>query len=117
MLFRVTQESAPLDYGTTECVAQYLGYYVTLVNDGTNEYVALCKQNYGGTELVRYDTELPLNTDIEVTAEVLDENIKVFINGELIIEYTDTDPYMKGAVGFSDISMATVKDLKVEPLS
>ena len=117
MLFRVTQESAPLDYGTTECVAYYLGYYVALVNDGINEYVALCKQNYGGTELARYNTKLSLNDPITVTAEVIDENIKVYLDGNLIIEYSDPEPFIKGAVGFSDISSATVKDLRVEPIS
>ncbi|MBQ2881825.1 MAG: family 43 glycosylhydrolase [Clostridia bacterium] len=117
LLFRVTNESLSPKHSTTENLYYYIGYYVSLVNDGSSSYAALYKQNYGALELAKYDIELPENEAITVTAEVIDENIKIYLDGNLIIEYSDPEPFIKGAVGFSDVSSVTVKDLKVEPIS
>lgn len=117
LLFRVTNESLSPTDSTKEDQYYYLGYSANIVNDEGKSYIALCKQNYGTTELERYDTEFPLNTTIEVTAEVIKDTIKIYLDGNLVIEYSDLDPYMKGAVGFSDVSTVTVNSLKIEPVS
>ena len=117
MIFRVTNESLSPKHSLNECRKYYLGYYVRLFNDGENSYIGLYKQNYSDTELSRFDIELPFNTPIEVSADVVDENIKVYLNGELVIEYSDPNPWMKGAVGFANIMSAAVSDIQIKPIS
>ena len=116
MIFRATNESLTPGYSFAECKEYYLGYSVSLFNDGKESYVALNKDNYGRTELVRVNVNVPCDTPVELKAEAVGENIKVYLNGELVIEYADPDPFMKGAVGFSNIVSAKVSDLKAEPL-
>ena len=116
MLLRVTNESLSPKHTINQCRKYYIGYYVEVVNKGSYEYVALFKQNYGETELVRCDIAIPDGTSVEITAEVIDELIRVYLNGELVLEYSDPEPYLKGAVGFSNILSARVSELTVEPI-
>ncbi len=116
LIFRATNESLTPGYSFAECKEYYLGYSVSLFNDGKESYVALNKDNYGRTELVRVNVNVPCDTPVELKAEAVGENIKVYLNGELVIEYADPDPFMKGAVGFSNVVSAKVSDLKAEPL-
>ena len=116
MLFRVTNESLSPKHSTTECRHYYIGYYVALMNNNGESYVALYKQNYGETELARFNMDIPLDRPVNVMVEAVDENILVYVDGQCVIEYSDPDPYLKGAVGFANIISAKVSDLKAEPL-
>lgn len=116
MLFRVTNESLSPKHSTTECRHYYIGYYVALMNSNGESYVALYKQNYGETELARFNMDIPLDRPVNVMVEAVDENILVYVDGQCVIEYSDPDPYLKGAVGFANIISAKVSDLKAEPL-
>ena len=117
LIFRATNESYTPKYSYVDCLSYYIGYSVELRNSGGESCFILYKQNYGKTELARYDTDVPLDRPITVTVEAVDENIKVYVDGECVIEYSDPNPYLKGAVGFSNIISANVSDLKVEPIN
>ena len=116
LIFRATNESLTPDYTFAECQSYYLGYSVSLVKDGDISSVVLYKQNYGKEELARCDIELVEGKAVSVKVDAVDEKINIYVDGVLVIEYSDPVPYLKGAVGFSHVSSAAVSDLCVEPI-
>jgi hypothetical protein len=64
-------------------------------------FVSLNKSlNYTGYELNRYEGPNNLNTWHDIEIIVIENNIKIFLNGNLRIEYNDPNPILNGTIGF-----------------
>ena len=73
------------------------GYFVGL--GGNN--VILGKQNYNWKQLANASTSSNTNRTVHLKAEVIGNTIKVWVDGELKITYTDNDsPFMTGRPGY-----------------
>ncbi len=65
--------------------------------------VVLYKNDKGYTKLQSADFYWELNKTYKLKVEAVDNNYRIFIDGQLLIEYTDEDrPYLTGQVGFSN---------------
>ena len=88
------------------------GYYVGL----TSSSVILGKQNYGYKALK--SAKLPIKIGTTYTLKVVCEgaNLKIYVDDELYIDYTDPSPFMQGMVGVrTNQCSATFDNLKVSP--
>ena len=86
------------------------GYYVGLTSTG----VTLGKQNYGYKALK--SAKLTVQTCKTYTLKIVCEgaNIKVYVDDQLYIDYTDTAPYLQGRIGVRTYQCQTSFDnLKV----
>ena len=89
------------------------GYFVGLSENG----VVLGKQNYSYTELARMDGRFAEHETYALRVECRGANIRVFVNGELYIDYTDPSPFMQGMVGVRTYQcVAEFEELHVAPL-
>ncbi len=84
----------------------YEGYSVMLVNDG----LVLGKVNYKWNDVKRYKVRINNNQTYNLKIQVEDATIKVWLDGELVIEYTDANPYTHGLVGFRGYESAGAFD-------
>lgn len=91
----------------------YIGYYVDVLRTNKQATVSLNKQIYGPTELVSVPVEIDALETVDIKVEVKDSNIKVYLRGELIIDYTDPDPILAGYVGFQNVGAANITNLTV----
>ncbi len=73
----------------------YEGYYVGLTKSG----VTLGRNNYKWDPEKSKTIKIKNNTTYNLTVQVEDATIKVWLDGDLVIEYTDTEPYTHGMVG------------------
>ncbi len=80
--------------------------------------VVLGKQNYSWKQLAAKTAEIKQGQTYTLKAECNGANIKVYLNGELMIDYTDTDnPWIQGMVGVRGHSCAaTFDNLKITPI-
>ncbi len=85
----------PTVEGSSEAVDWLQGYYLHFENNK----VTLEKCNYSTTDLVsgRINTEGVKKLKVGIVCN--GANIQVYIGGTLVIDYTDPDPYLTGAVG------------------
>ena len=89
------------------------GYYVGLSKDG----LVLGKQAYGWQELESVSAEIGLNTPHVLRVECLGATIKIFVDGNLCVEYTDNEPFLQGMVGARAFFCGMdVRKITVEPL-
>ena len=86
------------------------GYFVGLTEDA----VILGKQSYGYTELARSEGCFPTGETYRLKVICLGARIRVFVDGELYLDYTDPEPYAQGMVGIRCCrSSAAFEDLTV----
>lgn len=97
-------------------------YSVALGLDNNNGLLILAKRQ-NGTQwqekvLEQKSPAIPKNKKINVMAQVLGNNIKIYIDGEMLIDYTDTDrPIESGRVGVQHTYGHTkISNVKVEML-
>ena len=89
------------------------GYFVGLTESG----VIIGKQNYSYQELARADGNYTKGTTYVLRVECEGATMRVFVDSELLIEYTDPQPFMQGMVGVRTCVCAAEFDhLRVEPL-
>ena len=90
------------------------GYYVGLVNGS----LVLGKQNYDYQELNRVFFNTKKGKTYHLAVEVWENEIRVWIDGELLMTYTDTDaPFLHGMVGYRAHSCSVwVDNLKISPI-
>ncbi|MBE6618506.1 MAG: hypothetical protein E7626_01825 [Ruminococcaceae bacterium] len=81
--------------GSTKGADWMQGYYLHF----TNNKVALEKCNFSNTELVSTRITTDGTTSVNVTVVCTGPNIKVYLDELLVIDYTDPDPFLTGAVG------------------
>lgn len=90
------------------------GYFVGLSNGA----VVLGKQNYSWKELAKYTTTVEQNKTYTLKVEAIGASIKVYLDGKLVIDYTDEDPWLTGSVGYRcHRAAARFDDFKVTPAS
>ncbi|MCQ2400224.1 MAG: DUF1080 domain-containing protein [Clostridia bacterium] len=76
--------------------------------------VVLGKQNYSWTALNSYSASMEIGKTYHLKVEAYGANIKVYLDGELVIDYTDPDPYITGAAGVRcHNALATFDNFKV----
>lgn len=88
------------------------GYFIGI--DGGN--LVLGRQNYGWESLKTVNFAFEKNRSYHMKVEAVGATVRVFIDGNLLLEYTDADPFMQGMVGFrGHYSSASVDNFKVTP--
>lgn len=97
--------------------------YNVIVAIDNNDGLLMLTKRMNGTQwqektMVRKNPLIPKNKKINVSAQILGNNIKVFLDGEPIIDYTDTDrPIETGKVGIQHTYGYTkISNVKVEML-
>ena len=89
------------------------GYFVGLSERG----VIIGKQNYSYQELARADGNYTKGTTYVLRVECEGATMRVFVDSELLIEYTDPDPFMQGMIGVRTcVCAAEFDELRVQPL-
>ena len=89
------------------------GYYIGLSKNA----VIVGKQAYGWQELAVVSADIGINTPHVLRVECLGATVKVFVDGQLCVEYTDREPFLQGMVGARAFSCGLdVRKITVEPL-
>ena len=96
------------------------GYIVFLRPKGTNSILQICKCSVGGVS-VKKSKEINVNVsyETELRIEMQNNSFRVYVNGTLYDEYTDTDPdtYQSGSVGpIAFNARVSCKDFKIKRL-
>ena len=121
LLVRVTNPGAP-NFAHVPVTAQdaqagtdwVQGYFVGLTPSG----VILGKQNYGYVELARARGSFSEGKEYLLRAECVGATIRVYVDGELYLTYSDPDPYMQGMIGVRVHECAAAFDeLCIEPMT
>lgn len=90
------------------------GYFVGIAPDG----VVLGKQNYGYRELARASGTYAVDGTYTLRVECLGATLRVFVDGELCLEYTDPRPFLQGMIGVRTHKCAAAfENLTIEPIS
>lgn len=71
------------------------GYFVGLTSDS----VVLGKQSYGYTELARQSGRFETGKSYQLKVICQGARLRVYVDGELYVDYTDDMPFMQGMVG------------------
>lgn len=115
MLIRATNPSTGGNNSNPDSVAGtdfVQGYFIGIDNGN----VVLGKQNYGWKSLKTASFTAKVGQTYRMKVEAVGATIKVWIDGNLLIEYTDAEPFMQGMVGFRGLkSGATVDNFIVTP--
>ena len=89
------------------------GYFAGVSAGG----VVLGKQNYSWQEVGKKNMTMVENKTYHLKVVANGANFKIYLDGELVIDYTDPDPYLTGAVGFRvHSSKANFDNLVIKPL-
>lgn len=109
---RVTNPATGEDGNLSKGSSYYEGYYIALTGNG----VSLAKVNYEFNEVKVYRKKLVLGDTHNLKVRAEDATISVWLDGELVIEYTDREPYAHGMVGLRGYATVTKFDnLLIEP--
>lgn len=120
LLVRTTNPGAP-NFMNQNCTADQAaggtdwlqGYFVGLTESG----VVLGKQNYSYRELAREDGRYAVGQTYLLSAECEGATIRVYVDGALVLEYTDPAPFMQGMIGVRTYRCAaTFDDLSIDPI-
>lgn len=114
ILFRVTN---PAIGGANDSPAGgyvfYQGYYLVIARNK----LRLCNINYGATDIAEASYKISTKTDYKFKITVDGGRILVYVNDELVIDCTDPEPHLQGAVGFSGSNTRfEVSEIKVTPV-
>jgi len=98
----------------------FVGYFINLITEGEKASVTLNKQQYSPTELSSGSGTIDPNAAVKLRIDCKGANIKVYLNDNdtPVIDYTDPNPIMNGAVGLhfpSGVFYSYVSDMKVSP--
>ena len=90
------------------------GYFIGF----TNGAIVLGKHNYNWQELSRVSFNTQKDETYRLKVEVYENVIRISVNGELIMTYTDNDaPFLHGMVGYrAHASSIRVDNLKISPI-
>lgn len=109
---RVTNPATGEDNNLSKGSSYYEGYYIALTAKG----VSLAKVNYEFDEVKLYKKEMKLGETHNLKVQAEDATIRVWLDGELVIEYTDKEPYAHGMAGMRGYCTTTKYDnLVIEP--
>lgn len=101
LMFRLKYQSDASDpvqsVGGCNSADYHYGYYAFITSTGK---VALGKQMFNWAQVAQADAGIQRNQDYKLKVVAVGSNFKIYVNGELKINYTDTqDPIMEGKVG------------------
>ena len=82
------------------------GYYVGLAQDG----VILAKLSYGYSQLKKVSGKFSINNTYHLKVVCEGANIKVYVDGQLCIDYTDPNPFIQGMAGIRSHKANTAFD-------
>ncbi len=89
----------------------FMNGYLVVMERGT---LKIYRMNYGREQAAKCFMKFSANTEYTLTITAVGATITVSVNGEKALEYTDSDPFLQGAVGFAGYSTEfEVKSLKV----
>lgn len=89
------------------------GYYVGI----TQNNVVLAKQSYSYKQLKSFKGNFSVGTTYQLKVVCEGANIKVYVDRELCIDYTDDEPYIQGMVGVRTYKATAIFDnLKVSKI-
>ena len=116
LLVRVTNPGNPAFLGQTPDPVGGIywmeGYSVEL----TPERLILAKQSYGREEVAGIDMSFSADTSYVLKVVCRGAEIVVYLDGELMLTYTDPEPFMQGMVGMrSQFCSAEFSGLSVRP--
>ncbi|MDO4587429.1 MAG: family 43 glycosylhydrolase [Planctomycetia bacterium] len=90
------------------------GYFLGLKPDG----IVLGKHNYNWTPLAHQYFPVEPNRPYHLRVELIESNIKVYVDHKLLIQYFDSRPFIQGKAGFRSVNSSVLFDnLKIEPLT
>lgn len=115
-LFRASQ---PAEFGPGNVYPEltgsfFFGYSLGLLRAEGRTTLYLNRNHYDSKLLAQAELDLEDGESMDLKVEARGKTIRVFVNGELKAECTDNDPILNGAVGFSDVQIVAVSDLKIE---
>ena len=123
LMFRVTNESIKNDainggeLDLSEGQNWYQGYYLNVVKNNKHGQLSIYRQNYTPELLIAQPVDIEFGEAVHVTVEVVGANIKVYYKDELVIDYTDPEPFLRGRVGFQKIATSLVSDFEIKPIN
>jgi hypothetical protein len=89
-----------------------MGYFVGLAPDG----VIIGKQSYSYREVAKAPGTFSSSKTYRLKAVCEGDRIRVYVDGELYLDYTDPEPYVQGMVGVRAHNCAVAfDDLTVQP--
>lgn len=87
-----------------------LGYVISIEKTSLKLY----RLSYSKKEVASAKMSPSINTDYTLKVSAIGAKITVWLNGEQVIEYVDSEPFVQGAVGFcGSNTMFDIKSLKV----
>ncbi len=86
-----TDPSAPSVTGTDYVQGYFIGF------GSTN--ITISKQDYNWTPIVSGNIRLRTGKTYRIRVDCIGADIKVYVDGKLIVEYTDPNPFLNGRVG------------------
>lgn len=105
-----TDSSTPSVTGTDFVQGYYIGF------SSTSVYFS--KQDYNWTAILSSEQRFRTGKTYHIRVECVGANFKVYVNGELAIDYTDPDPFLNGRVGVRcHYSPVKFDNLTVSPIS
>ena len=119
LLVRVTNPGAPTFLNAWPSVEDaatatdwVMGYFVGLAPDG----VIIGKQSYSYREVAKAPGNFSSGKTYRLKAVCEGDRIRVYVDGELYLDYTDPEPYVQGMVGVRAHNCAVAfDDLTVQP--
>ncbi len=107
-------QGAPTDADAHASVDWVLGYYVGISENN----VVLSKLSYSYTQLKVYKGDFDPGSTYRLKVVCEGANIKVYVDDQLYIDYTDSDPFIQGMAGVRTYnSTASFDNFKIEPLA
>jgi hypothetical protein len=102
LLVRATNPGSPAFLGASSSIGDAAtatdwvqGYFIGLTENG----VIIGKQGYSYRELARADGQFRSNRSYQLKVVCRGACLQVLVDGQLCLEYTDSDPYMQGMIG------------------
>lgn len=96
----------PTDADAHASIDWVQGYYVGIVQNG----ILLSKLSYSYTQLERVGGSFSTNKTYHLKVVCEGANIKVYVDGQLYIDYTDANPFIQGMAGVRSYQSDTAFD-------
>lgn len=101
------QFNSPTDNDTLEGTDWFMGYFVGITSDAG---LIIGKHSYSYQQVAGMKLSFSQNTTYRLKVVCEGANIKVYVDGTLYLDYTDSDPFLQGMVGMRTHRCAAVFD-------
>ena len=72
------------------------GYYIEI----NAARILINKNNYSAERVASANYKFEKNVQYKIEVECIDDTIRVYVNGEMVLEYVDDKPYLNGMMGY-----------------